>query len=129
MNPVTLIATGLVATILNPRAATPDFTRDIQPILADHCFHCHGQDNEGRKGGLRLDMRDAAFKGGKSGAPAIVPGRPDQSALLMRILAEDDEVMPPPKRNIRWRLLMWRSCGRGLRRARRIKATGRSPRR
>ncbi len=97
MNPVTLIATGLVATILNPRAATPDFTRDIQPILADHCFHCHGQDNEGRKGGLRLDMRDAAFKGGKSGAPAIVPGRPDQSALLMRILAEDDEVMPPPK--------------------------------
>lgn len=97
MNPAALITAGLFATILSLRAAAPDFTRDIQPVLADHCFHCHGRDAEGRKGGLRLDMRDAALKGGKSGQPAIVPGQPDQSALLKRITTEDDEVMPPSK--------------------------------
>ncbi len=97
MKPTALITTGLAATILSLGAATPDFTRDIQPILADHCFHCHGQDDEGRKGGLRLDMRNAALKGGKSGDPAIVPGQPARSTLLQRISADDDDVMPPLK--------------------------------
>lgn len=91
------MALGPLVAILNLHAATPDFTRDIQPILADHCFNCHGQDNEGRKGGLRLDIRDAALKGGKSGEPAIVPGQPNQSTLFKRITSKDDESMPPLK--------------------------------
>lgn len=79
-------------------AATVDFGRTVQPLLAEHCFHCHGKDEGTRKGGLRLDDRDAALRGGKSDGPAIVPGKPEQSALLVRILAhESDEVMPPPK--------------------------------
>jgi hypothetical protein len=74
------------------------FNRDIRPILSEHCFHCHGMDDKNRKGRLRLDERDAALKGGKSGGPAIVPGKPDQSALIKRITAHDaEEVMPPPR--------------------------------
>ncbi|MFA6546269.1 MAG: PSD1 and planctomycete cytochrome C domain-containing protein, partial [Limisphaerales bacterium] len=70
----------------------------IQPLLAEHCFHCHGKDEQARKGRLRLDERDAALKGGKSDGPAIVPGQPDKSALMVRILTHDaDELMPPPK--------------------------------
>ena len=92
----------LAASILVPggrlHAATVDFSRTIQPLLAEHCFHCHGQDEGTRKGGLRLDDREAALKGGKSDGPAIVPGQPDKSALLTRILSHDaDEVMPPLK--------------------------------
>ncbi len=79
-------------------AGSVDFSRDIQPVLAEHCFHCHGKDEATRKGGLRLDDRDAALKGGKGDGPAIVPGQPDKSALMARIHSKDaDEVMPPPK--------------------------------
>ncbi|MBI3408591.1 MAG: PSD1 domain-containing protein [Planctomycetes bacterium] len=72
------------------------FNRDIRPILSEHCFTCHGMDEKNRKAGLRLDERSAALRGGKSDGPAIVPGKPDQSALIQRITAhEDDGVMPP----------------------------------
>jgi mono/diheme cytochrome c family protein len=74
------------------------FNRDIRPILSDTCFACHGPDAAKQKGGLRLDLRDAAMKGGKSEEPAIIPGNPDASEILVRILSQDpDEVMPPPK--------------------------------
>ncbi|MDB6129678.1 MAG: Planctomycete cytochrome, partial [Verrucomicrobiales bacterium] len=81
-------------------AATPklSYNSDIRPILADHCFTCHGQDNGARKSKLRLDDRDAALKGGESGDAAIVPGKPDASMLVKRILAHDtDDLMPPEK--------------------------------
>ena len=72
------------------------FNRDIRPILADHCFNCHGPDAGTRKGGLRLDERGDALRGGKSGLAALVPGDPGQSELLLRVRSpHDDEVMPP----------------------------------
>ncbi len=40
-----------------------DFQRQIQPILSEHCNHCHGVDEASRKGGLRMDLRDEAIKG------------------------------------------------------------------
>jgi hypothetical protein len=78
-------------------AAAPDFNRDVRPVLAQHCFKCHGMDEHSRKGKLRLDVRDSATSQGKSGAIAIVPGQPDASELIKRIFSSDeDEVMPPP---------------------------------
>jgi hypothetical protein len=74
------------------------FNRDIRPILSDTCFHCHGPDEKERKGGLRLDVRDEALKPGKSGAIAIVPGKPERSELVARIETMDsDDQMPPAK--------------------------------
>lgn len=75
-----------------------DFNRDVRPILANHCWSCHGRDEASRKAGLRLDTRDAALAAGDSGQPAIVPGQPASSALLHRIHAPDPaEIMPPPE--------------------------------
>ncbi|MFM7804122.1 MAG: c-type cytochrome domain-containing protein, partial [Verrucomicrobiota bacterium] len=48
-------------------AAGPDFTTEVRPILSQHCFKCHGPDDLSRKGGLRLDVRDAAVRPAKSG--------------------------------------------------------------
>jgi hypothetical protein len=84
-------------------AAVPervDFIEHVQPILAEHCAHCHGLDAETRHGGLRLDIRDAALAGGDSGAAAIVVGKPADSELVRRIHSQDpDEIMPPPREN------------------------------
>ncbi len=74
-----------------------EYQRDIQPILSERCAHCHGVDEATREGGLRLDSREGALRGGDSGEPAIVPGKPNESELLRRVTSEDaGEVMPPP---------------------------------
>jgi hypothetical protein len=75
------------------------FNRDIRPILSDACFHCHGPDEKERKGGLRLDLAEKAFAPGKSGLAPIVPGKPDESEILVRIFLEsgDSDFMPPPE--------------------------------
>lgn len=74
------------------------FNRDIRPIFAEHCLSCHGPGK--KNGGLRLDLEAAAKKGGKSGIPTIIAGKPEDSELLKRIHSTDpSEVMPPQKTN------------------------------
>jgi hypothetical protein len=76
-----------------PGGVAIDFNRQIRPILSENCFPCHGPDSAARKAKLRLDLRDEAVKAG-----VIVPGQPDQSPVVERILATDaSERMPPPK--------------------------------
>lgn len=78
-------------------ASALDFNRDVRPVLAQQCFTCHGMDDKARKGKLRLDLQASAHGAGKSGEIAIVPGKPDASEVVKRILSTDeDEVMPPP---------------------------------
>lgn len=94
-----LLAALLSATLAQPiDSASVDYQRDIRPILARHCFACHGNDADHRKAGLRLDTRDGATASLASGATAIVPGNPEASDLLFRINEPDPTVrMPPPK--------------------------------
>jgi len=74
------------------------FNRDVRPILSENCLSCHGPDAGKRKAKLRLDERDSAVQPAESGDTAIVPGRPEASALVERIESTDaDEVMPPRK--------------------------------
>src|SRR5882724_10015227 len=78
--------------------ASVDFNREIQPILYDNCFACHGPDETERKAKLRLDRKDEAFKPLKSGGYAVVPGHPEKSELVARLTTKDeDDLMPPPK--------------------------------
>jgi mono/diheme cytochrome c family protein len=79
-------------------AVPGDYGESIQPLLADHCYACHGPDEKARKAGLRFDQRDSALAELKSGARAIVPGEIATSEVIRRIFSDDpDEVMPPPK--------------------------------
>lgn len=73
-----------------------DFSRDIRPILADNCFRCHGPDAKQRQAGLRLDVRDEALKRLESDAVAIVPGKPQASGVVARIMAADESERMPP---------------------------------
>ena len=79
-------------------AAPVDFQRDIFPILSDKCFHCHGPDEKARKGKLRLDTPDDAYRANAKGRTTIVPGKSAESELVRRILTKDpDDLMPPPE--------------------------------
>ena len=93
-----LFAILVVASAANSKvtlAEEVDFNRDIRPILSNNCFFCHGPDGETREADLRLDIREDAIE-----AFAFVPGDPEESELVYRILSEDrSEVMPPPKSN------------------------------
>jgi len=81
-----------------PGSALPEtieFNRDIRPILSDKCFYCHGPDKNKREADLRLDTQEGLT--GKEGAgAAVVPGKPDDSPVMHRILATDDEKRMPP---------------------------------
>jgi hypothetical protein len=74
-----------------------DYTREVRPILSQHCFKCHGPDDAAQKAGLRLDLRETATATLESGERAIVPRNVDESELVRRVLSDDNgEVMPPP---------------------------------
>src|SRR5688572_31356395 len=94
---VVISSLSLALAVLSASAAEVDYQRDVRPILSGICFKCHGPDNETRKGGLRLDLREEALKPAKSGELAIVPGDPDKSEVIKRIFTTDeDDLMPPP---------------------------------
>src|SRR3954467_2255309 len=76
-------------------AASPSvsYYDDIKPLLAVHCYKCHGPD--AAKGGLRLDLHERALAAGESGTPGVVPGDSGRSEVVRRITSHDpDEVMP-----------------------------------
>jgi mono/diheme cytochrome c family protein len=69
-----------------------DFARDIQPIFAASCYVCHGPGDQ--RGGLRLDAKKDALKGGTSG-PVIIAGKSASSRLVHLIAGVDpNDVMP-----------------------------------
>jgi mono/diheme cytochrome c family protein len=78
-----------------PTPAELAFERHIRPVLAEHCQGCHGPKKQ--MGGLRLDSRAAALKGGDSG-PALKPGDPDGSRLVQAVRHAGELKMPPRKR-------------------------------
>ncbi len=78
-------------------AATPDFARDVRPILEKSCYDCHGPEKQ--KSGYRLDMRDIALKGGDSGKAAIVPHDAKRSPLIRFVSGEDEDIVMPPTKS------------------------------
>ena len=99
LNSTYFLLLGLITLTVSPSLAETkiDFNRDVRPILSDNCFACHGPDKGKIKGELRLDDRALALKGGESGDPAIVPGKPDESSILKRIVTTDEDDHMPPK--------------------------------
>ncbi len=75
-------------------AEAAHFQNRVLPILRDECFRCHG---DKAKGGLRLNTRAEALKGGDSEQPALVPGDPATSELTARIRSHDQDERMPPK--------------------------------
>lgn len=72
-----------------------DFAKDIQPLLAQNCYECHGSQKQ--EHGLRLDQKVSTLKGGDSG-PAIVPGKSAESLLVHAVAGARDDLKRMPKK-------------------------------
>src|SRR4051812_43915268 len=80
-----LLSTAMLFAVLSTASAAPlDFARDVRPILSQHCFKCHGPDDNARKAKLRFDLPTGLAKA-------------KHDELIRRIESDDDtEIMPPP---------------------------------
>jgi hypothetical protein len=72
-----------------------DFLKDIQPILVNTCYECHGAEKQ--KGGLRLDIKESALKGGDSG-PLLVSGKSSESLLIQAVAGTKEDLAQMPKK-------------------------------
>ena len=79
------------------RAALKFFEHEVRPVLANRCYDCHGEAKQ--KGGLRADHIGYLKAGGDNG-PALVPGKPDESALLEAVRYNNDDFQMPPKEKL-----------------------------
>ncbi|MBX2870719.1 MAG: DUF1553 domain-containing protein [Saprospiraceae bacterium] len=70
-----------------------DYNTQVKPILNKRCIHCHG--GVKKSGGFSLMTRTQALAPTESGQPAIIPGYPDRSELMRRILSDDPELRMP----------------------------------
>ncbi|WP_345734492.1 PSD1 and planctomycete cytochrome C domain-containing protein [Prosthecobacter algae] len=77
-----------------PAAAAPVDFAQVQALLESKCLECHNPDKV--KGKLLMNTAEAMIKGGSSGT-SLVPGKPDESELLKRVVlpADHDDIMPP----------------------------------
>ncbi|MFO1019240.1 MAG: DUF1553 domain-containing protein [Planctomycetales bacterium] len=80
------------------RAAAPGdreefFETKIRPVLTQHCLKCHGAEKV--SGELRIDSRDALLKGGSQGT-SLVPGKPEESLLILALRHKEGELQMPP---------------------------------
>ena len=96
---VVLVSSLLLVSLAgqSPRPQAPstpvDYTKDVQPLLAQNCYSCHGA--EVQQSGLRLDLRQNALRGGDYG-PVIVPGKSSGSKLISRLVNGDGGMQMPP---------------------------------
>ncbi len=81
-----LLLTGFCLGLIAHLSAEPvSFSDEVQPILSENCFHCHGPDAAERKADLRLDLH---------------PGAAMMEEVLARVSTTDlDDRMPPSNSN------------------------------
>jgi hypothetical protein len=75
---------------------TDFFESRIRPVLAERCYGCHSSKQKSPQGDFYADSKEGLLKGGKSGAPAVVPGKPEESLLIKAIEGTHKDLKMPP---------------------------------
>lgn len=79
---------------------TAFFEKNIRPVLSDACYKCHSAQAQKRKGGLTLDTREATLRGGESGKPGVLPGKPAASSIYEAMTWANEDMQMPPKQKL-----------------------------
>lgn len=80
------------------------FEEKIRPVMVKHCYKCHSEQEDKRKGGLIMDSRAGLQAGGSSGY-VILPGDPRNSPLLKAMTHVDEDLAMPPDYKLSRRIL------------------------
>src|ERR1051325_7022464 len=83
---------------VSPASGDEFFLQKVHPLLEAKCFGCHGEEKD-REGKFDMRTRDGLLKGGESGKPALVPGKPDKSRMFQAVQRRGKLKMPPKERN------------------------------
>jgi hypothetical protein len=90
-----------IAQTASPPNPTPEgiayFEKNIRPLLAANCYGCHSSQLASPMSGLTLDTKTGMLRGGKSGLPAVVPGKPEDSLIVAAVKHTTALSMPPGK--------------------------------
>ncbi len=108
-------------------APSPDFARDVVPVIEANCLRCHNTAKT--EGGLLLESHEDLLRGGDTGSP-IVAGNPDESPLILQVEGRAKPKMPP-KSTLRpdeiALLRAWVAAGAPYSPMRRLQLDGRIP--
>lgn len=80
------------------------FEEKIRPVMVKHCYKCHSEQEDKRKGGLTMDTRSALRAGGGSGY-VILPGDPANSLLIKAMSHVNEDMQMPPDYKLSRRIL------------------------
>jgi len=101
----TILLTTLVSMLLlsscdsTPPIAEISFSKQIQPVLAQHCLKCHGEKGAGTiASGLKLSSYEELLQGTKFG-PVIKPGDSLSSTLVILVERRADPSINMPHGN------------------------------
>src|SRR4051812_32949953 len=72
------------------------FEQNIRPLLAAKCYGCHSAKLDKPMGGLLLDSRAGMLRGGKSGVPVLVAGKPEESLIMAAVNGNSKDLRMPP---------------------------------
>ena len=98
MKPLAIILFALSSALAAAPANLAFFEQKIRPVLVEHCYSCHSVEAKKLKGNLYLDSKAGWEKGGDSGEPVIVPGKPEESLLIRTVQHLEVGMEMPPKK-------------------------------
>ncbi len=98
MKPLAILLLASSSALAADPAGIAFFEQKVRSVLVEHCYSCHSAEAKKLKGNLYLDSKAGWEKGGDSGEPVIVPGKPEASLLIRTVqYLEADMEMPPKK--------------------------------
>src|SRR3954464_946280 len=93
-----LAAMLVIPAVLSAQDGIAFFEKNIRPLLPENCYSCHSSKLAKPMSGLVLDSKAGMLRGGASGAPAVVPGKPDESLIIAAVRQSGNLKMPPGKK-------------------------------